>query len=87
MNEDGLFLCARKGAYIVNSDHTNYRKVGETESGAPISNFPKVLNRVSISWDGFTIRNWNNERVFYADADTGNLTVSGTIRATGLFIK
>ena len=87
MNEDGLFLCARKNAYIVNSAHTDYRKVGETESGVPISNFPKVLNRVSISWDGFTIRNWDNERVFYADADTGNLTVSGTIKATGLFIQ
>ena len=87
MNEDGLFLCARKGAYIVNSTHNGYRTVGNTETGAAISNFPNILNRVSITWDGLTLRNWNNDRVLYADANTGDLTVEGTIRATGIYIS
>ena len=87
LNEDGLFLCARKGAYIVNSTHNGYRTVGNTETGAAISNFPNILNRVSITWDGLTLRNWNNDRVLYADANTGDLTVEGTIRATGIYIS
>mgnify|MGYP003316503934 CR=1 FL=1 len=40
------------------------------------------VNRVSITWDGLTLRNWNGDRVFYANADTGDLTLEGTIKAT-----
>ena len=29
--------------------------------------------RVEVSWNGFLLRNWNNEIIFHADPDTGNL--------------
>jgi len=43
----------------------------------------KDINRVEISWDGLKLRNWAGDEVFYADPDTGNLTLSGTVRANG----
>ena len=33
------------------------------------------------------LRNWENEEVFYADADTGDLTLKGTLEATNLIIS
>lgn len=44
------------------------------------------VNRVAISWDGLTLRNWNNEKTLYADADTGDLNIKGKITATALEI-
>ena len=38
-----------------------------------------TINRVEISWRGLILRNWDAEEVFYADPDTGNLTLSGRI--------
>ena len=32
-----------------------------------------TFNRVEVSWKGFLLRNWNNERVFWADPNSGNL--------------
>lgn len=91
MNEDGLFLCAKKNALIVNETGDDYIKVGYTkEIGGgytPISEFPNILNRVEISWDGLILRNWKNKKVFFADANTGDLTIEGTIKATGLYIE
>jgi len=40
------------------------------------------VRRVEVSWDGLKLRNWDNETVFYADPDTGNLTLKGRIEAT-----
>lgn len=37
------------------------------------------VNRVEISWDGLKLRNWNNEITFYADPNTGDLILSGTL--------
>ena len=84
MNEDGLFLIAKKGSYIVynNNGVKDIKILGDGDA-----NFPDKLKRVEISWDGLKLRNYNNDLVFYADADTGNLTVSGTIKATGLYIQ
>lgn len=31
------------------------------------------ITRVEVSWRGFLLRNWNNEEVFWADPETGNL--------------
>ena len=32
-----------------------------------------LIKRVEVSWDGFLLRNWNNEVVFHADPTSGNL--------------
>lgn len=32
-----------------------------------------LLSRVEVSWRGFLLRNWNNEEVFWADPESGNL--------------
>lgn len=73
-NGDGLFLTAEAGTII-----------GEDENHNPVALANKV-DRVSITWNGLTLRNWNNDRTLWADADTGNLTVEGTIRAKELLI-
>lgn len=73
-NEDGLFLVADAGSYYLSGDN----KVEQTQEN---------VERVAISWNGLTLRNWKNEQVFYADANTGDLTMTGTVKATGLFIQ
>lgn len=44
------------------------------------------IQRVSITWDGLTLRNYNNEKVFYADPDTGNLEIKGRLIADSVYI-
>lgn len=44
-------------------------------------NVDRPIERVKISWDGLTLRNWDDEKVFYADPDTGDLILSGTVYA------
>ncbi len=75
LEENGLFLIAESGAWIKN---------GEGLLQEIISDYP--IQRVAISWDGLTLKNYDNEKVFYADADTGDLTVKGEIKATALTI-
>lgn len=41
------------------------------------------VDRVEISWEGLILRNWSGERVFYADPDTGDLTLKGHVEAYG----
>lgn len=72
-NSEGLFLIAKEGTKYWNGTQYVQLNSGDVE-------------RVSISWDGLTLRNWNKDKVFYADADTGNLTVEGIIRAKELVI-
>lgn len=67
MNQNGLFLVGEKGGLVLNKDKNDYISIQNT------------VNRVEISWEGLKLRNWENEEVFYADADTGDLTLSGTI--------
>lgn len=74
LNEDGLFLIADEGALILNKEGTDYIQITER------------VERVAITWNGLTLRNYDNEEVFYADADTGDLNITGNITATGLNI-
>ena len=69
-NSEGLFLVAKGDSQVLNSDKTAYQTLQED------------IKRVEISWDGLIIRNWENERVFYADTK-GNLDISGVIHAKG----
>ena len=45
------------------------------------------IKRVAITWDGFTLKNYNDEKVFYADADTGNLYIKGRLIADSIYIS
>lgn len=52
-----------------------------------ITDFPADgIQRVSITWDGLTLRNYNNEEVFYADPNSGNLYIKGSIFADAFYI-
>lgn len=66
-NEDGLALVDVNRPRTVDDDGNITSSNGD-------------IKRVSIDWDGISIRNLNNEKVFYAD-DNGNLIISGTIKA------
>ena len=76
-DENGLFLIAEQGAYVLNK-----QKNGLVGNG-PLS---QTVRRVEISWDGLKLRNWNNETVFYADPDTGNLNIAGNFTASSMYI-
>lgn len=76
-NQDGLFLTSEAGAY--------YRAPIATQvDGSTVYAYdilPNTIDRVEISWKGLTLRNWKNEDVFFANPDTGNLTLEGNIIA------
>lgn len=76
-NSEGLFLTAKSGTQVLQEDtDPNSLTFGQRI----YQTLPEDVDRVSISWDGFTIYNWENEQVFFADTD-GNLTLRGTINA------
>lgn len=68
-NSEGLFLKTKKGFSYINSD-------GETDTTQ------EEVSNVEVSWDGFILRNFSGDKVFFAD-EKGNLTLKGTIAATG----
>ena len=76
-NENGLFLVAEKDALVLDNSGVN----------PTLKNLTTDVKRVEVSWDGLVLRNWNNDKVFYADPDTGNLTVEGEIHASALTIE
>lgn len=74
--DEGLVLVAKKGAKVLNHNATDYITVLQ-------NNYEfSEIKRVEIGWKGLILRNWDNQDVFYADADTGNLTLTGRIIAT-----
>lgn len=76
-NSEGLFLTSEAGAY--------YQVPSATQVDGTVTYAYDILkqnvNRVEISWQGLKLRNWDNREVFYADPDTGNLTLEGSILA------
>ena len=75
-NEDGLFLIAKKGTLVLNEKKNGFITVGENSN----SNITEV-KRVEISWQGLKLRNWKADEVFYADPDSGDLTLDGRVFA------
>lgn len=71
-NAEGLFLRAERGSPVIQNNQ--------------LKTLNKTIDRVEVSWDGFILRNWKDDKVFFADPDTGNLTVKGNIQATSLTI-
>lgn len=66
--------------YVVSNSEGLFliKKSYDVEDGETVAN---ILRRVEISWDGFILRDDNNEMVFYADPATGSLVLKGTIYA------
>lgn len=73
-NGQGLFLRAKAGAIVYDRAQEEYT----------ITN--SDVDRVAITWDGLTLRNWNNNRTLWMDPDTGDLHITGIVNATGLNI-
>ena len=71
-DENGLFLIAEQDALILNGDKTSF-----------IGPLDQTVRRVEVSWDGLKLRNWDNDPVFYANPDTGDLTLYGNIYTSG----
>lgn len=69
-NGQGIFLVAQPGAKVLNEAKNDLRQINNE------------IKRVEISWDGLKLRNWNNDEVFFADPDTGNLNLKGAVEAT-----
>ena len=86
MNGEGLFAYRAKESGEHNSNqyvvHNNEGLFLTALSGETINNIKLTedIDRVAISWDGITLKNLHNEKVFYADEE-GNLTLAGTIKA------
>ena len=83
-NEEGMSLIAKKGAMVLNSKRNTFKEVLSDEDcrNTPSLLSKNLIKRVEIGWNGLILRNWLNEDVFYADADTGDLTLKGKIEAT-----
>lgn len=64
-NSEGLFLTER------NIEYEDIEGIIQTED----------INLVEVSWEGLILRNRQNEKVFFADPDTGNLEIKGNITA------
>ena len=84
-NDDGLSLVMKKGAKVLNKAKTNYITVLDDQT---VNTNSKLLGlqeikRVEVSWDGFILRNLQNQRVFWADPQDGNLNIKGRIDAIG----
>lgn len=83
MNGDGLFAYKddTQKQYVVHNEDGLFL-VAKAGTVVNNSSLAQDITRVAISWNGFEMRNYNNQLVFQADANTGNLTISGTINAT-----
>ena len=83
-DENGLFLIAKSGAYVFDT--------GDAAKGVPARyrkvNLPndEELKRVSISWDGLRLKNYSGEDTFFAEADTGNLRLKGSVYANAFYV-
>lgn len=77
-NSEGLFLKAKEGAQV--------GLIKNQDDDYIIQTTNQDVDRVSISWNGLTLKNYNGEETLYADAETGNLHIKGTLEAAdGIF--
>ena len=59
----------------VYDDQENFTTT-QVEYDTPLKN---DVQRVEVSWDGLKLRNWEGKETFYADPDTGDLIIGGTL--------
>ena len=79
-DEDGLFLIAKEGYHVKNNPTSNDLNNYKINSNGDLT---QDIKRVSISWNGIELKNYNNVTVFSADSNTGNLSITGNITTTG----
>lgn len=84
----GLFLIAENGAQYKDNKFLDTTEVDEEQKPTTYAGNVGLhnhkdgsLERVAISWDGLTLRNWAGQPVFYANPDTGDLVLIGDITA------
>lgn len=92
MNGSGLYAYRRKDGVISSDEYVVHNGGGlflVAENGVEYKDkegitqtTTETINRVEISWDGLIVRNYLNDKVFYADTE-GNLTLEGIISAKG----
>ena len=90
-DENGLFLIAKEGAYVLNEDKTDYLIITNTweDNDGNVHNrldSDGELKRVSISWDGLKLRNLKGEDVFFANPNTGDLRIKGSVYADSFYV-
>lgn len=90
-NENGLFLIAKEGALVLNESKNDYiviTRTYEDENHITRSRLDSEdeLKRVAITWDGLTLKNLRGEQVFFADADTGDLKIKGSVFADAFYV-
>jgi len=81
LNADGLYAF-KTNAAAGEADYSNY--VVHNSEGLFLTNIKEngeKIDRVAISWDGLILRNEKGEKVFYANADSGDLIIKGNIQA------
>ena len=76
-NQDNKLITDQQG----NPDY-DYNSIIERVMSIPRNG----LNRIEISWDGLIMRDWTNTKTFFADPDTGDLYLSGTIFASNFYL-
>lgn len=67
--------------YIITPHDSN-----DPEYGSRVATIPEEFSRVSLTWDGFTLRNYNGERIFYISAESGDIFMKGNLFASDLHI-
>ena len=67
--------------YIITPHDSN-----DPEYGSRVATIPEEFARVSLTWDGFTLRNYNGERIFYISAESGDIFMKGNLFASDLHI-
>ena len=84
MNGDGLFAyrsrndgSPRLNQYVVHNSEGLFLRGPKNQNETSTN----LINRVAIDWAGLTLKNWNGNTTFFADADTGDLWLSGTVSA------
>lgn len=88
MNADGLYAYKWDlGSDSYQNQYVVHNKDGLFLHDDTIQTSSGGVDRVAITWDGLTLRNKAGNKVFEADNTYGNLTITGTINATGLSIE
>lgn len=87
LNGEGLFAYAQAALgepnydkYVVHNSDGLFLTEHFKKEDADGNEIREKVDLVEVSWDGFIIRNKNNEKVFYAD-ENGDLTITGQISA------
>ena len=83
-NSDGLSLIRKQWNFdkpigAAASDGDIYWANLSEQNAIPVTG----VKQVEVSWDGFKMRNYKNEEIFYANSTTGDLTITGNFSAHG----